>query len=93
MNLFEKTPTKLKNLLSFRDCLFHYLKFIFKMISITYASRGFGFVLFANQAGVINALSQVDHRMFGKLIDPKLAMPQAGLSDIFYTKFINLKKK
>jgi len=53
---------------------------VVKIDSITYASRGFGFVLFANQAGVINALSQLDHRMFGKLIDPKLAMPQAGLS-------------
>nr|XP_061804392.1 RNA-binding protein Musashi homolog 1 isoform X7 [Nerophis lumbriciformis] len=43
---------------------------------ITKRSRGFGFVTFADQAGVDKVLAQTRHELDSKTIDPKVAFPR-----------------
>ncbi|KAG9270565.1 RNA-binding protein Musashi homolog 1b isoform X2 [Astyanax mexicanus] len=43
---------------------------------VTKRSRGFGFVTFADQAGVDKVLAQTRHELDSKTIDPKVAFPR-----------------
>lgn len=77
-----------------KDLVLYFHKFgqvhtvLIKYDQITKVSRGFGFILFKHESACQKVLSQNDHRLLGKIIDPKPAEPYNSLPSVHHKLFV-----